>query len=240
VMSDASLVAINTAIDAIVAAGWPAVCVFLYDQPWLCARLPHLQQLLEKSVGEPCLQVPNVWTHVVRPVRGAAGWFPHVDALTPRRVTVWLALTRATLSNGCIYAVPKTALLPGVAARWEQIDERTLLPPLNAFETLTLMHGARAMPAEAGEALGWHSDVLHWGGQSLAHGPERRAFSLEFIAASQPNADRDAPGLPTSGELPSWTSRLRMVAGALNSYSRYELAVLRFRPFARQMLHRLT
>src|SRR5438128_298573 len=70
----ASLRAINGAVDAIVAAGWPAVCVFLYDQPWLCARLPRLQQLLERAVGEPCLQVPNVWTHVVRPVRGAAGW----------------------------------------------------------------------------------------------------------------------------------------------------------------------
>jgi hypothetical protein len=234
VLAAGSLRRINAAIDAVVAEGWPPAFVFVYDQPWLCARIPQLLQVVTHAFGEGCLQIPNVWTHRVQPRRGAAGWAPHLDGPpAAQRITVWIALTAATLENGCMYVVPRSAVPPEVSARpvW--------LPNLTGREALKMLHGARAMPASAGEVLGWCFEILHWGSPMTADGAERRAFSLEFIAAGEEPVADERPLLDLTGPLPSFTARLRAIAAPFDNYSRMEFPLIRFARFATTLLERL-
>src|SRR5690349_20056529 len=42
---------ISAAIDAVTAAGWPAPFAFVYDEPWLAARLTASNRVLESARG---------------------------------------------------------------------------------------------------------------------------------------------------------------------------------------------
>ena len=233
VLADRSLRALNAAVDAVVRAGWPAVFAFVYDQPWLCARLPSLARVVTGALGVGYQQIPHVFTHVVQPRRGASGWPPHVDGYSKGRLSVWVPLTAATLDNGCMYVVPSSAVALEIAARPEWMCT------LTGDEALALFHGSRAMPTPAGAPIGWRFDVVHWGGRVMTPGAERRAFSLEFIAAGQEPAGDEHPLVSPDGPLPSWPVRLRGVAAALDTYRKFDLPLLRFRRFATAVLDRV-
>lgn len=223
------LARLNGAIDAVTRAGWPPVFAWVYDAFWTLARLPDVSALLASQIGEGHLQIPHIWTHVVPAAVGSAGWMPHFDGRSRGRASIWIALTDATLTNGCMHVVSR-----------RQLSEAFTTEPLETgriplADALRALHGVRALPAPRGSVLGWTFDVLHWGGACVGAGGARRAISLEFIAAGEPpNAD-EAPLLPLTGALPPLADRLRMIATGVVGYEKFEPGLIRYRAVAERL-----
>lgn len=221
----ASLQRLNTIIDAVMGAGWPAVFAIVADEFWQCARMPAIAEIVESRIGES-RQALQLWIHVVPAVDRAGGWMPHFDGMRDERVTVWIALTDATLDNGCMYLVPPDSL--PASMKTMDLEARIAMP-----DVMSTLHGARALPVDAGAAIGWDFDVLHWGGRTARPESSRRAMSLVFVGASQtPHADEE-PLLPLTGELPPFEMRLRAIARAITLYGEREPMARRFTPVAR-------
>src|SRR5438046_922412 len=90
-------------------AGWPAVWSFVYDELWSLAWEPPLRQVAETALGRGAFLIPHLAVHYVAAEGEARGWHAHVDGRGRRnRLTTWVPLTDATLSNGCMYVVPKS------------------------------------------------------------------------------------------------------------------------------------
>lgn len=225
----AELARLNDAIDAVNGAGWPPVFAWVYDEFWALARLPDVAALLASQIGAGYSQIPHIWTHVVPATVGSAGWVPHFDGPSRGRASIWIALTDATLANGCMHVVSRRRLSGAFAS---QPLETGRVPLADALRAL---HGVRALPAPPGSVLGWTFDVLHWGGACVSAGTARRAISLEFIAAGEPpNAD-EAPLLPLTGALPALADRLRMIATAVMLYQKFEPGLIRYRAVAERL-----
>lgn len=234
-VSDHEIRTINSAIDRLGEAGWPPAFVFLYDAGWNCARAPLIRKALTQILGPDARQIQHVWVHVVPAAHGASGWRPHVDGEGGRRMTVWLALTEATLDNGCMHVLPRShvSAVPNLAGRLDT--------PGGTFvrdEVSALLHGTRALVADPGDALGWYFDVVHWGGFAHASAHERRSFSFEYIAADEPPNAHD--GVTRSlDHLPTFEERLASVCRSIDAYRVNDPAVDRFVDVARGVLARL-
>ena len=222
----AALASLNAAVDAIVADGWPPVFAWVYDELWHCARVPAVRALVGAALGGEHAQIPHIWVHVVPAAAGAAGWRPHFDGFGARRASVWLALTDATLDNGCIHLVPRRSL-PAIF-RQSGVD-RGAVPVADALRALK---ATRALPAPAGSALVWTFDVLHWGGPCVRPGAPRRAISMEFLAAWEAPDEDEMPLVPVAGPLPPFADRLRMIGQAIRTYEKFEPGLARYRPLA--------
>ena len=223
------LARLNGAIDAVVCAGWPPVFAWVYDEFWALARLPDVSDLLASQIGCGYSQIPHIWTHVVPATVGSSGWVPHFDGPRSGRASIWIALTDATLSNGCMHLVPRRGLAEAFATEPLETGRVALADALRA------LHGVRALPAPRGSVLGWTFDVLHWGGACLSPEGARRAISMEFIAADHvPNAD-ESPLLQPAGAFPPFPDRLRMIATAVVGYEKFEPGLIRYRAIAHQL-----
>ena len=228
-LDQSDLARLNGAIDAVTGAGWPPVFAWVYDAFWVLARLPDVSDLLASQLGAGFSQIPHVWTHVVPATVGATGWPPHFDGPSRGRASIWIALTDATLANGCMHLVPRRRLSDAFTT--EPLDTGRV--PL--VDALRALHGVRALPAPPGAVLGWTFDVLHWGGACLSAEGTRRAISLEFIAAGEaPNPD-ELPLLPCAGALPPFADRLRMISTAVIGYEKFEPGLVRHRAVAERL-----
>jgi hypothetical protein len=229
-LDPAELSGLNRAIDAIVSAGWPPVFAWVFDQFWALARLPEVSDLLTSQIGAGYSQIPHIWTHVVPASVGSGGWAPHVDGFGSGRASIWIALTDATLANGCMHVVSRRRLPASFA---ERPLETVRVALADAFRAL---QGVRALPAPRGSVLGWTFDVLHWGGTCLSPEGARRAISMEFVAADcAPDAD-ETPLLPVSGAFPRFEERLRLIATAIVAYEKFEAGLVRYRAIAERLL----
>src|SRR5438093_1083574 len=74
------------------------------------------------------------------------------------RLTTWVPLTDATLSNGCMYVVPKST-----DERVQQAVENYSSRKMSMGDVQRLLQHARALPARAGSVLCWGFGLLHWG-----------------------------------------------------------------------------
>lgn len=200
------LASVRDAIFALFEQDIPPVYIYLFDQPWwLFARLGPL---LRHFVGENFGVLPNLWAwHLNR--EGARGWPPHrdCDAMTVfgegedavlMSLSLWLPLTDADESNGCMYIVPQS--------RYEA----------NSASQKADLMDARSLPAKAGSVLGWPQDVYHWGGSytSAAKNP-RVSLSLEFQnRAFDPLADP----LMDMGKLPPFEIRRSLIQDQFAKY----------------------
>lgn len=219
---------LNQVIDAVIAAGWPSIFALVDDRFWQCGRLPAVRRLLESRLGKGHQQIPHVWIHIVQAVDGASGWMPHFDGFASARVSVWLALTEATTDNGCIYLVPSSVLPDAFRIKDTFVD-------LPMPDVLRAMHATRALPVKAGAALGWEFHVFHWGGRAVNPRSQRRALSMEFLAAAeQPQLD-EQPLLDPDGPLPDLAFRLRAIGLALDTYYKRE-PVQRFRLLGQRLV----
>ena len=229
ILDPLDLARLNGAIDAVVAAGWPPVFAWVYDECWALARLPDVSDLLASQIGSGFSQIPHIWTHVVPATVGSSGWMPHFDGPTSGRASIWIALTDATLANGCMHVVSRRRLAEAFATEPLETGRVALADALRALQ------GVRALPAPRGSVLGWTFDVLHWGGACLSPEGARRAISMEFIAADHaPNAD-ESPLLPLAGAFPPFPDRLRMIGTAVVGYEKFEPGLIRYRAIARQL-----
>jgi len=224
-LADQDVEALNRAIDGVAADGWPSVFAWMFDAYWRCARLPRLARILDAQLGAGYRQIQHIWTHVVPAVEGSGGWPPHFDGFAGGRASVWIALTDATLENGCIHVVPPR-LLPA-AFRTAKVDGS-----LSTADVVQALRSVRALPARAGTALGWGFDVYHWGGTCVRSSSARRAISLEFVAASQTPAQDETPLISLTGPLPDFATRLRLISRAILAYEKFEPGLVRLRPIA--------
>lgn len=220
---------LNGAIDAVVGAGWPPVFAWVYDEFWALARLPDVSDLLTSQIGAGYAQIPHIWTHVVPATVGSTGWMPHFDGPASGRASIWIALTDATLSNGCMHVVSRRRLSGAFATEPLETGRVALADALQA------LHGVRALPAPRGAVLGWMFDVLHWGGACVSPEGARRAISMEFIAADHSPNPQESPLLPRAGAFPPFPDRLRMIGTAVVGYEKFEPGLARYRAIAEQL-----
>lgn len=210
------------AIDVVERAGWPAVFAFVSDALWRALRAPALSGTLRALLGAGARQLPGVWVHRVSVVEGARGWGPHVDVPgparrmpdgAPSRLTAWLALTDATLDNGCLHVVP-APFAGGLAARFHEAEQADM------NEVIRLLHGVRALPVDAGALIGWRLDVLHWGGVSTGQASAPRvSVSFELGHEAAPVFPDEEPSFSLD-ELPGFEDRLQVIGRALLAYGK--------------------
>jgi hypothetical protein len=118
-----------------------------------------------------------------------------------------------------MYVIPKNKLDPHTSL--EEADVRELL------------HATRALPARAGEVLGWDFDVIHWGSPSSDAATEPRvSLSQVFIARS---TEPDGELLFETSSLPSFEERLYALSRNLLFYGRFELTLARYADLARRL-----
>jgi hypothetical protein len=230
VVPDLVLEEVISAARAVEAAGWLPTFAFLYDAPWRLARLPAVRKIVAELMGAGYRQLPDFWAYHVQ--NGERGYRPHREVSRdemvgpdglPRSITVWIALSDATLENGCIYVIPRDLEQQPLDPE-EYGDDPTALIPY-------LLHRARALPVSAGSLLAWNHLILHWGSFSNPDTPNaRRSISFEFIRGDvepslHPHSILPAdlgPQFPlTLGldePLPSFAARLFLVARNIRHY----------------------
>lgn len=223
------LARLNGAIDALAVEGWPPVFAWVYDEFWALAQHADVRRLLTSQLGDGYSQIPHIWTHVVPAVSGSTGWMPHFDGLTNGRTSVWVALTDATLANGCMHIVPRRLLPPAFAT--EPLDTGRVM----LADALRALQGVRALPVSSGSLLAWNFDVLHWGGACVTPERARRAISMEFMAAGETPGPGETPLLPIDGTAPPFADRLRLIAIAIEAYRKFEPGLIRYRAVAEQL-----
>jgi ectoine hydroxylase-related dioxygenase (phytanoyl-CoA dioxygenase family) len=232
VLSEANAERLKTGMEIVKDAGWHPVFSFVYDQFWLPVRTPLLESVLSAILGAGYKQSCYLWAHYVCPLRGAHGWPPHVDYAGRRnRVNVWLALSDATLDNGCMYLIPKDLTPPGIAENFLKIAS------FSFADVKTLLQGGRALPVRTGAALGWGPEVIHWGSYHKGqHGNPRFSISMEFVGASERQKDDEPPLLDTTKSLPTFEQRLYSIAQGILVYQKAETLLIRYLDLAQRLL----
>jgi len=205
------------AVERVRAAGWPPVFAFVYEELWSLFRTPAFRALATAAIGDDAAQTAYFWTHVV----GDSGWAPHADAASesePPRLNLWLPLRDATLDNGCMAVIPRDRAPQVDINRATSFDRET---------TLALLQSARAVPVPAGAVLGWDFRTIHWG--SMRHdaaAAPRISIAIELCSAAALRK-RGEEAIPLDA-VPDFRTRLRLIAGALATYSRREPELARF------------
>jgi len=203
--------------------GWPSVFALVYDEVWLMAF--KLIGTL-RAVNSRLKFNMDFWAWYIDPLKTQKGRAPHRDRFNmpfeedgteklPMSASVWVALTEATPTNGCIYAVP---------AKWDENYYKTGQESTN-FDHQNL----RALPVKAGDALVWTGRTIHFGSRAAPDAQFPRT-SLEFAAtvAEFENPNRllgrpfpqftDAGGDDVSLRMPTLRERLRVIAAQLRTY----------------------
>jgi hypothetical protein len=197
---------IEREISAITRFGLPALFGFAYETPW--SAFGALQTLVEGVLGADYRALAAFWAWRLDPALEQAGWPTHRDRMVPaidesgalRSVTLWIAITDATLDNGCIRVVPANA-------------DATYRGDLSVREFRE--EDVRPLPMASGGLLGWSQNLIHWGGRAskTARGP-RISLSAEFQRAS--DAEPFEPIIET--RLPRLEERLALIGQQLLKY----------------------
>jgi hypothetical protein len=215
-------------VETIGRAGWPPVFAYVYDELWTLWQTAPIVQILRAALGDRYKWIPHGWCHYVRPVRGAAGWPPHIDGNLPNRISIWIPLTDATLDNGCVYLVPKDLNDAG-------IGERRELRHASNLQMRQLLQRGMALPAPAGSLLGWEFRVLHWGSTAQHPANPRLSLVFEFIGANEAPIGNERPLYDPTDPLPDLGSRLHSIGRAIRQYMRYELRMRRYAELAARL-----
>jgi Phytanoyl-CoA dioxygenase (PhyH) len=183
------------------------VFAFVYDEFW--RPFFRLDALYRHLLGDYAF-LPNFWAWDVDGKRGGAGWGPHRDVGSaslmpdgsPKALTTWIALSRATPLNGCLYMVPSHAdPTYGTEAdvNWK-------------FDYADI----RALPAEPGDVLMWNQAVVHWGGKASPHAPESRV-SMSLEVQRKDTLPAGAPVI-TPWQIVPFEQRLKMIGEKILHY----------------------
>jgi phytanoyl-CoA dioxygenase PhyH len=184
----------------------PVLC-FLFDEFWV--PFLALDRLYRGLLGD-YRALPDFWIWNVDPKKGEAGWKPHRDKGfvslqpdgSPKSLTTWIPLSRATPLNSCMYVVPAHC-------------DPTYGTPRD--KEWRFEHNAiRALPGEPGDVFVWTQAVVHWGGRSSPYAEESRV-SMAFELQRADIVPFNQPLLPP-GQPPSFDLRLRLVAKQILQY----------------------
>jgi hypothetical protein len=213
-------------------AGWPAVWSFVYDELWSLAWEPPLRKVAETALGRPAFLVPHLAVHYVSASGEARGWHPHVDGRGRHsRLTTWVPLTDATLSNGCMYVVPTTT-----DESVQQAVEHYSNRKMSVGDVQRLLQHARALPAPVGSVLCWGFQLLHWGSVNEGSRVPRVSVAFEWIADTEEPYDDEQPLLSLDNDPPLFAERLKLIARAILTYEAFDPALLPFRALADELL----
>jgi hypothetical protein len=192
-------------IERLVAAGLPAMFVYLFDEPWTLGLglVARISAMLER----PYELLDDTWAWRIEPGKGR-GWPPHrgiaapvLDRSAPELINVWVALSEAGAERSCMHFVP--------------LDDDPSYPKdlANVGAPLEVV---RAAPLAAGSALAWNANILHWGGPCSARAAGPRiscSFSLGRADVREGMGFRS--GVPAATDL---RARLDSVALQLDVY----------------------
>ncbi len=216
-------------VEAVRAAGWPAVFTFVYDEFWSIFRTPPLAQFLNRQLGAGYVQTSPIWTYYVDPRKAASGWRPHVDSRLAERLTLWIPLTAATIGSGCIYVIPRDKVpdsLPDRFLDWSSVSRG---------ELRVLLQNVTPLPASPGAVLGWNHSLIHWGGPARdPRSAPRISISVEFIKEGVTPKRRETPVIDTG--LPNFATRLRAIGQAILAYEKFEPAMRRYSALANEIV----
>jgi hypothetical protein len=128
----------------------PITFCFMYDEFWYMFMRLHIT--LQHILGSDYKRLPDFWAWRVDPKQSERGWHVHRDknfetlytSGMPKTLSVWIPLTDATTSNGCMYVLP--------ADRDPTYRRQDLLGP--HFEELA--SDLRALPIQAGKNSLWN------------------------------------------------------------------------------------
>lgn len=202
----------------------PPVFGYLFDEFWIPF---HALAPLYKAILGDYAMLPDFWIWNVDPSKGDAGWKPHrdrgYDALfadgSPKSLTTWIPLSRATPGNSCIYVIP--AHMDSDYAKTPDPNWRPNLPD------------ARALSAEPGDFLIWNQALLHWGSRTSPYEKETRvSMAFEFQRTDVPPFNTP---LLDAGKPLSFDERIRLIAKQVLQY-RHMYTV---QPAIEQMANRL-
>jgi ectoine hydroxylase-related dioxygenase (phytanoyl-CoA dioxygenase family) len=226
---------LRAGLEAVRRAGWPAVFSCIYDEFWRVMRARPIVEIARSLLGPDVLQRPHFWMHYVAPYQGSAGWAPHVDSLKPGRITLWIALSEATLNNGCMYAIPRSTVPDGFIASLESPTT------VDWNDACALLQNCRPLPCPAGSMLGWAHDVLHWGAACRHATAPRISLSFEFVSGEEvPSAGSPPLMLVDPLHLPTFSQRLQMISHAILSYERFNPKIACYREVARRLIDEAT
>jgi SEC-C motif/Phytanoyl-CoA dioxygenase (PhyH) len=201
-------------VRALCAANLSPLFACLYDEFWCPLR--RLHRLHGALLGGSYRLLPDFWILNVDPRKGEAGWRPHRDkgrrALfddgSPKSLTTWIPLSRATPLNGCLYIVP--AQLDPTYATVEETEMK--------FDYQSI----RALPAAPGDFVIWNQALFHWGSRSSPEAEESRV-SMAFQLQRADVPAFDSPLIDPLAVVP-FEARLRLIARQLYRYRHvYEL-----------------
>jgi hypothetical protein len=228
VLSVAQVEKMRKVVETLRAADWPAVFSFIYDDFWLIGQAATVKTLLIQ-VLHPCYRLlPRLWTHYVSAARGSSGWVPHLDHPdeSGHTTSIWIPLSHATLSNGCMHIVKRSKYSDAVCRAYHARSTFT------RSEVETLLRDVRALPMNPGGILAWDDKILHWGGRFEGGSEPRISLALEFTTPDFVPPDGSESLIDPQAPLPSFESRLRLISHAVLSYRRFEPMLERFAPLA--------
>lgn len=219
-------------VRALASAKMLPVFCFVYDEVWALFRA--LEPLYRAFLGDYAI-LPAFWAWNIDPGKGEAGWSMHRDrgrhALMPDgapvSLTTWIALSRATPENGCLYIVPANA-------------DPTYNTPLEDvfvnFKSEAAEARARPLPAGPGDFFMWNQAVLHWGGRSSPQAQESRvSLSLEFQRTDVRAFEKPLIGYDAFLPL---EERLKLIATQILKYRHMYAVDSESEAFARTLLGR--
>jgi hypothetical protein len=195
------------ALDELGRAGLPLVAVYVFDEVWELGLV--LRDSVSRALGATYELVADLWAFSIAP--GRAGWPAHrgtyarLDRALPEYVNAWVAISDAGPERSCMHLVP--------------LDEDDAYVG-GSLEAVTVPPGkGLAAPLEAGGALAWNANVLHWGGPCApeARGPRK---SVTFTLCREDAALRRDLGAVTIVDptrIDPWR-RLEMIAEQILVY----------------------
>jgi len=211
-----SLMPIHQGIEALARSGFPPVFIYLYDQPY--ALFAKLTELISHFLAPQFGLLPNFWAWNISPTAGARGWPPHQDCQAKTRfsdgaggetlisMSLWVPLTAATLENGCMSVLPRSA------------EDHYDLPlvDVDAIDP----DDAVALPVEAGSVLAWSQDLYHWSNR-VTGAAEGRRVSVSFEFQNQAFDPLAKPLLEVCSP-PAFDQRLHLVRQQISKYRHME------------------
>jgi hypothetical protein len=223
-LDDEQVALLLEAVRGVRQRGLPAVFAFLYPEVWSALASPLLEARAKALLGDGVRQLPRAWITIVRPVEGARGWEPHLDAARPARVmpdgrderlTIWLPLTDATVDNGCMHIVPASRV---GALPVDMFEQETV----SSARALEVLHAVQAVECRAGDALCWRTDVIHFGGWATGESTTpRMALAVHLIHGDASVPVRERPTRDLFGPPPTHAERVAFVAKQLLLYAEY-------------------
>lgn len=177
-----SLKAMRIGVRRLIARGWPASMLLIYDEAWAIA---HQLSLLMATVSGGCSNSLDTLAWSVTPSLGQSGFAPHRDRQpadvpgsfrpdgTPKYCTCWVALSHASTDNSCLYLIPR-----GHDPGYDHGDDHSpdaedpLLAVFKASDAA--VQAVRACPLKPGGCVIFTHRAMHWGSKGQDQCDEAR------------------------------------------------------------------